>query len=208
VPEPSSTLVEMLSHFQQLVEREKSALARELHDDLGGCLIGAVMDLSMLVPRIASLGPDAQEKMLRIRRALGEAIELRKACLKAAVKYADDVPAAEPLLDPRSSIALFRCAQEALVLGLERPDVTELGLSGGLDDQALTLRLTGNGGDLSVSPVSITQLMLASLRHRIHAMGGAVRLEPGPSGGIVLTMTVPRAHVAAMQEGSQGPTRP
>ena len=234
MPEPSSTLVEMLSHFQQLVEREKSALARELHDDLGGCLIGAVMDLSMLVPRIASLGPDAQEKMLRIRRALGEAIEisrrlteqlrpslldnvglftalrwqLRNACLKAAVKYADDFPAAEPLLDPRSSIALFRCAQEALVLGLERPDVTELGLSGGLDDQALTLRLTGNGGDLSVSPVSITQLMLASLRHRIHAMGGAVRLEPGPSGGIVLTMTVPRAHVAAMQEGSQGPTRP
>ena len=47
-------------------------------DDLGGCLIGAVMDLSTFVPRIASLGPDAQEKMLQIRRALGEAIEISR----------------------------------------------------------------------------------------------------------------------------------
>ena len=41
-----STIFEMVSHFQQLTERERSGLARELHDDLGGYLIGAVMDLT------------------------------------------------------------------------------------------------------------------------------------------------------------------
>jgi glucose-6-phosphate-specific signal transduction histidine kinase len=133
---------------------------------------------------------------------------LRNACSKSAVKCTDDLPTTEPALNARSSIALFRSAQEALVLGLERRDVTELMLSGTADDQALTLRLTGNGGDLSVGPTSVAHLVLASLRHRLQAMGGAVQLEPRASGGIVLTMIVPTANVAATQERWQRPMPP
>src|SRR5471032_3253658 len=48
--QPEATL-EMITHFQQLAEYEKASLARELHDELAGSLIGAVMDLSLLAPR-------------------------------------------------------------------------------------------------------------------------------------------------------------
>ena len=37
------TTFEMVAHFQQLAEREKASLARELHDELGGLLISAVI---------------------------------------------------------------------------------------------------------------------------------------------------------------------
>jgi signal transduction histidine kinase len=218
-----STIFEMVSHFQQLAEREKSALARELHDDLGGCLIGAVMDLSALAPRIASLGTEAHDKMLRVRRALGDAIEisrriteqlrptlldnvglftavrwqLKNVCARTQIKCTDDLPAREPRLNSRAAIALFRSTQEALVASLERPDVTELDLVGSMDDKELSLRLASDGGELSATPTDITNLMLESLRHRIRTLGGEVRVATGPNGGMLLAITAPTANVAA-----------
>jgi signal transduction histidine kinase len=219
-----TTLFEMVSHFQQLAERDKAAVARELHDDLGGCLIGAVMDLSLLAPRVAALGPEAQDKMARVRRSLGEAIEisrriteelrptlldnvglftalrwqLKNACAKKAqIKCTDNLPTNEPRLNSRAAIALFRSVQEALAVGLERPDVTELDLVGSMDDNELSLRLASNGGDLPAVPTDITNLMLESLRLRIRTLGGVVQIEARPAGGILLAMTAPMANVAA-----------
>jgi signal transduction histidine kinase len=218
-----TTIFEMVSHFQQLAERDKAAVARELHDDLGGCLIGAVMDLSLLAPRIAALGSDVQDKMARVRRALGEAIEIsrriteelrptlldnvglftalrwqiKNACLRTQIKCSDTLPASEPRLNSRAAIALFRSVQEALVVGMERRDVTELELAGSMDDKELSLRLAGDGGDLPAMPTDIPNLMLESLRHRIRNLGGAVQVETRPSGGILLAMTAPMANVAA-----------
>lgn len=45
--------LKMVTHFQELLELEKAALAQELHDELGGYLIGAVMDLSLIAPGAA-----------------------------------------------------------------------------------------------------------------------------------------------------------
>jgi hypothetical protein len=42
-PQSDRTL-EMIAHIRQQAERDKSALSRALHDDLGGLLIGAIMD--------------------------------------------------------------------------------------------------------------------------------------------------------------------
>jgi signal transduction histidine kinase len=214
---------EFISHFQQLAEREKAAVARELHDDLGGCLISAVMDLSTLAPRIASLGPDAQDKMLRVRRALGEAIEisrriteqlrptlldnvglftalrwqLKNACAKTQIKCTDDLPASEPRLESRAAIALFRSAQEALVVGMERPGVTELKLAGSLDDKELSLRLAADGSGLPDTQTEIAHLLLQSVGHRIRSLGGTVQVEHVPSGGIVVAISTPMANLSA-----------
>ena len=68
----------IVTHIQRLAEHEKASLARELHDELGGCLIGAVMDLAVLAPRIVSLGEDSQHKLARLREALNSAITLTR----------------------------------------------------------------------------------------------------------------------------------
>ena len=44
--ERNRELVELSTHLQSVAEREKAALARELHDELGGLLVGARMDIS------------------------------------------------------------------------------------------------------------------------------------------------------------------
>jgi hypothetical protein len=68
--------LEMVTHIQRLVEHDKAVLARQLHDELGGLLIGAVMDLALLAPRIAAMGGDSPQKMGRVRQALQSAIVL------------------------------------------------------------------------------------------------------------------------------------
>jgi signal transduction histidine kinase len=155
-----------------LAEHEKSLLARELHDELGGFLIGAVMDLSILSPRVAALDEDSREKMGRLREALHSAIaitrriteelhptlldnvglfaalrwRLKQVCARSKVNCTDDLPAQELTLTPVASIALFRSAQEALLVGIERQGVTEVALAGKVDNSALMLIIRQTAG--------------------------------------------------------------
>ena len=46
VAERTRELAELSTHLQSVSEREKADLARELHDELGGLLVGARMDIS------------------------------------------------------------------------------------------------------------------------------------------------------------------
>jgi signal transduction histidine kinase len=50
MPAQLDTTSEMIAHFQQLAEHEKASLARKLHDEVGGLLIGAVMDIAIGSP--------------------------------------------------------------------------------------------------------------------------------------------------------------
>ncbi len=50
-------LVELSTHLQSLAEREKAVLARELHDELGGLLVGARMDISWAEQHLGAADP-------------------------------------------------------------------------------------------------------------------------------------------------------
>jgi signal transduction histidine kinase len=126
--------------------------------------------------------------------------QLKNAGARTQIKCTDSLPASEPRLDSRAAIALFRSAQEALAVGLERTDITELDLVGSVNDQELSLQLASNGRDPPTGRTDITNLMLESLRHRMRTLGGAVQLEILPSGGILLRMTAPLANVIATHQ--------
>jgi len=207
----------MLADFRQQAERDKSALSRALHDDLGGLLIGAVMDLSILSPQLAILGDDAQLKMTRVRQALDSAIELtrrltdqlrptlldnvglfaasrwllKNACAHRDVHCIDCLPSEEPRLASAHSIDLFRSVQEALIIGLERDGVTTITVVGTVADSTLSFQIIVDGTPLLEEPHGPRALMLESIRHRIHAWDGAVTLNRMPEGGIELSITCP-----------------
>lgn len=213
----------MITHIQRLVEHEKASVARELHDEVGGCLIGAVMDLALLAPRIAGLGEDSQTKLTRVRESLGSAImltrriteqlrptlldnvglfaalrwQLNNSCTKFKVKCTEDLPAIEPRLTSGASIALFRSVQEALLVGLERDGVTAIALVGTVDDKALSIQVMGDGAHLVDEPSHLGNVTLASVRHRIQVLGGIANVDRPPNGGIVVEVSAPIANVVA-----------
>jgi signal transduction histidine kinase len=223
------TTFEMIAHFQQLAEYEKAALARELHDELGGLLIGAVMDISLLTPFLAALPDDVQQRGRRVRQALGSAIELtrriteelhptlldnvglfaavrwqlKNICARSEIKCTDDLPSTEPQLTTRASIALFRSAQEAILIGLERDAVTTIELVAKIDDNALSIQVKGDGANLVKTSRNPGTLTLESIRHRIRALGGVVNVAHPRDGGIIIEVSTPIANVAVLASDSQ-----
>jgi len=64
------------NHLQALSEREKSELARKLHDELGGLLTAAKMDVSWLQARLE--GAAIQERLGQLGSVLDEAMDLKR----------------------------------------------------------------------------------------------------------------------------------
>ena len=69
-------LAKLCSHLQDYVEREKSDLAHRLHDELGGLLTAAKMDLSWLHSRVE----DAvlRQRLVQVGNVLDEAMDLKR----------------------------------------------------------------------------------------------------------------------------------
>lgn len=167
--------------------------------------------------------------MRRVREALGSAIELsrriteelhptlldnvglfaalrwqlRNACAKTKIKCIDDLPKTGPRLTTRASIALFRSAQEALVIGLERDAVTAIELVGTIDDNALSIAVRGDGANFVDEPQNLSSLTLESIRHRIRALGGVVHVAHPAEGGIIVEVSTPIANVITPVTGRQ-----
>ncbi len=61
--ERAAALSELAANLQTIAESEKILLARQLHDELGGALVGAKMDLSWLRRRIGSTDPEVDRPL-------------------------------------------------------------------------------------------------------------------------------------------------
>jgi signal transduction histidine kinase len=73
----TSELSSLSAFLQTNSEREKASLARELHDELGGILTPAKMDLSWLQGRLGST-PEYGERMNRLSKLIDQGIDLKR----------------------------------------------------------------------------------------------------------------------------------
>ena len=128
----------LATHLQQLAEVEKSQIARTLHDELGGLLTAAKMDLSWLQPRITA--PELQERLTQLGSVLDEAMDLKRrvvddlrpslldhfglptalrshfgsVCSKAGLRADIDIIEDAQSMPKDTAIVLFRVLQEGL----------------------------------------------------------------------------------------------
>jgi len=75
----------LISYIQSVTEREKAVLARELHDELGGLLVAASMDLAWLDKHLAgaaqSEAPEHTEmrrRLNRLKETVAEAVDIKR----------------------------------------------------------------------------------------------------------------------------------
>src|SRR2546423_438336 len=69
-------LSQLSTHLQSLAEQERSALSRELHDELGGLLVAARMDVSWLEDRVASSDAEEEKHVQRVHEALAVGVDV------------------------------------------------------------------------------------------------------------------------------------
>jgi hypothetical protein len=80
----------LISHIQSVTEREKAVLAREIHDELGGLLVAASMDLAWLDKHLAVAAPsetassasgerdELRRRLNRLRDTVASAVDIKR----------------------------------------------------------------------------------------------------------------------------------
>jgi hypothetical protein len=230
----TSELTALSTHLQGVSEQEKSALSRELHDELGGLLVAARMDLSWLQQRLPTADPSIEQRFKRIHESLSAGVDLKRrvveelrptlldnmglftalrwqfkeTCRRTGLCCTETIPEGELKFSPDAAIGVFRIAQEALTNILKHSEAKSADLFIAMDRDTFTLRITDDGkGIPSARLITSTSHGLASMRHRIAGLGGTWDLGSPSSGGTVVTARIPLARMLPLNasEGGEHP---
>jgi signal transduction histidine kinase len=218
VAERTRELTALSTHLQGVSEQEKSALSRELHDELGGLLVAARMDLSWLQQRLPTSDPAIEQRFKRIHESLSAGVDLKRrvveelrptlldnmglfsalrwqfkeTCRRAGLRCSETIPEVELEFNPDAAIGVFRVAQEALTNILKHAEAKSADLTVQIGDQMLVLRITDDGKGIPLSRLkTATSHGLAAMRHRIAALGGTWEVGSRASGGTFITARIP-----------------
>jgi two-component system, NarL family, sensor histidine kinase UhpB len=137
--EDAPELARAFDQSHVFVEAEKGALARTLHDDIGGLLVGAIMDIGWVANQ-PNLADAVKEKLARAQGLMRTAIDMTReivedlkptlldniglyltlrwhmkvSCDAACVVYTESFPLSEAGMDPEVRLGVFRIFEEAL----------------------------------------------------------------------------------------------
>ena len=205
------------THLQELSEKEKSELARNLHDELGGLLTAAKMDLSWLQSRVPD--PPLQERLAQLGGVLDEAMDLKRrvvedlrpslldhfglptalrahvdsACAKAGLRAELALPEDGAAMPKQTSIALFRIVQEGVTNIIRHAGARVVSLRFALEDDACRIILSDDGhGFDAADPRFRWSHGITGMRQRVRALGGQFEIESAPGAGTTLRVSIPR----------------
>ena len=212
--ESQQRLRELAQHLQTSIEQERAAIAREIHDDVGGSLTALKFDLAWIARHSTSaevtarvnsaletvtLAIDSSKRIMHnLRPAILEQglvaalqwITLRfekrtgTECLLCLPRYALEFPAGVPLV-------AYRTAQEALTNISKHAQATRVELDLSLAGGVLSLEISDNGRGLNQDDLAKARSFgIRGLRERAGTVGGWVDLSSSPA-GTTLILSVP-----------------
>jgi signal transduction histidine kinase len=214
----TSELTALSTHLQGVSEQEKSALSRELHDELGGLLVAARMDLSWLQQRLPTSDPAIEQRFRRIHESLSAGVDLKRrvveelrptlldnmglfaalrwqfkeTCRRTGLRCTETIPEAELKFHPDAAIGVFRVAQEALTNILKHADARSADLTIEIHEDTLLLRISDDGRGIPLHRLqTLTSHGLAAMRHRITALGGTWEVHNSKPAGTMITALIP-----------------
>jgi signal transduction histidine kinase len=214
-------LSELSTHLQQFAEKEKSELARHLHDELGGLLTAAKMDLSWLQARVNDA--PYKERLTQLGSVLDDAMNLKRrvvedlrpslldhfglptalrahvehVCTKAGLQCDVTMSDDAETMPKDLQIALFRVIQEGLTNIVRHADARNVRLALTVDPQRYLMMLTDDGRGMKMDDSAFRWSHgLAGMRHRVNAMSGTFAIESSPAAGTTLRIQVPRVRAS------------
>lgn len=213
-------LHELAGHLQTSVELERAAIAREIHDDVGGSLTAIKFDLAWIDrhaqdlevrQRVAAAletvnaAIDASQRIMHnlrpaiLEQGLVAALQWmtarfeRRTGIEAALRLGDERLA----LPPGVPLVAYRTAQEALTNVSKHALATRVDVELSLDSGVLTLEIRDNGRGMGPHDLAKERSFgIRGLHERAATVGGWVDLASPPGGGTSLILTVPLAQDA------------
>jgi signal transduction histidine kinase len=217
VDDRTHELSELSTYLQDALERERATLARDLHDELGGLLTAARMDLSWLEGRSRSLDEEFRGKLAELNQGLTQAMDLKRrvvenlrpalldhfglptalqayfdeTCRKAGINCRATIPEEFEHVPPEVAIALFRVGQESLTNILRHAKATNVEMTLENTDTGYRILISDDGAGMDLARVRASH-GLTGMRHRIESLGGRLHVDSAPGRGTRVTIDVPR----------------
>lgn len=219
VRDRTSELSDLSSYLLAVTEQEKAELARNLHDEMGGLLIAAKMDLAWLQGRASAKEPEARARLDMLATGLDDAMDVKRrvvenlrpalldhfglptalksyfeeTCAKAGLQCKTVVPDALEKIPQDLAIALFRVGQEALTNIIRHAQAKNVLLVIEVDDDNYRVRISDDG--VGMDPEKLNGVMshgLLGMRHRIETLHGKIQIGTNEGQGIKIEVQVPR----------------
>lgn len=211
-------LAELSEHLQRVKEEERDRIARDIHDVLGGTLVGIKISAKLLAGKLAQDNQALLTHIRDIETMLDDAIstagrvarELRPGILKefglaAAVEsYAEDyshragVPCSvlcadyDIEADDDTALALFRTYQEALTNISKHAQATRVEIRLMQEDKEIVLEVSDDGRGLIEQDLHKPKSFgLRGIRERLNGLGGHMELQNREPQGTTVILRAP-----------------
>ncbi len=198
-------------------EKERSAIARELHDELGQVLTALRMDAVWMLERVKGKDSKAAERAEAMCRLIDENIEgVRSLAIRLRPGVLDDLGLVDALewftadFEKRTGIscvfdhqaipdvsdtvatAVYRITQEAMTNIGRHAEANHVGVALVAANGCLTLTVNDDGRGFDTATLSeIQALGVAGMRERAALVGGQLGVQSGPGGGTTVTLEIP-----------------
>ena len=196
---------------ERAIERERTRIARDLHDDLGSRLahIALIADRGAAAGKVSSAVRGAVESLDELVWTVNARHDTIESFAAYAARFAEDhvgaaglrlrlhmtpdLPAREFLADTRRN--LYLGFKEAVNNAVKHARATEIHISVTLDGAMLRLEVADNG--TGVQGGDPTGNGLANMRERMMSVGGSVTFQARDGGGLRVIFAAPVASAVA-----------
>jgi len=219
----TSELRDLSRHMSRVVEAEKHALARELHDELGGLLVAMRMDIAQIRKRTGNDSTaDLKVRWERVEQALAQGLELKRRVIEdlrptlldnmglftalqwlaserselAQLTLHTEGLDEDIQLPQETAIAVFRTAQEAIANVVNHAKASRLEVKAALGER-LVLEIADDGQGIPVGAERRTGSHgLRQMRFRMESVGGDLKVTAREPRGTSIVISVPLDHGA------------
>ncbi len=209
-------LSQLTTHLQSVSEQEKAELARDLHDELGGLLTAAKMDLAWLQGRSVTMEQEIRDKLAELVRTVTEAMQMKRrvvenlrpalldhfglptaleayfdeTCKRAGLACRISISAESEPIPQALAIALFRVGQESLTNIIRHARAKNVEMHFDVEPTGYRLRISDDGMGMDPDRIRASH-GLSGMRHRVVSLKGSFEIQSAPGMGTRIDILVP-----------------
>jgi signal transduction histidine kinase len=208
-------LTDLAKHLLRVREEERGHLARELHDELGGLLTAAKLNLARMATRVDGTAPEVAERIRDLRQTLDAGIAVKRRIIEDLRPSSLDTLGLQRTLeikceefaqrseirvqteiadfdcDPERALAVYRVVQEALTNVAKYAQAKEVRVVLQRVGERALLRVEDDGRGFDPKLVREGSHGLAGMRYRLRSCGGDLFLRSAPGQGTTIEATLP-----------------
>ncbi len=208
-------LSDLARHLQTVREDERSRLARELHDELGGLLTAAKLDVARVRRRLPDPSPEVAERIGHLAQTLDAGIALKRRIIEdlrpstlvhlglrrtleilcdefaRRAEIALDAEIDELELSDERELAIYRIVQEALTNVARYAQARRVRVRVQAEGNAAQVEVGDDGVGFDPARVRAGAHGLAGMRFRVESFGGRWQLESAPGRGTRVLAQLP-----------------